>query len=103
MKGINVVKRPLADSCMEISLDDVVLEHVAGGFVETEGYANKKLIICPYCGNKRESSFEWWEEKNYSQNGYTCNVCNKDFWVDGSGQYYDIFDSAISFDPIKRK
>lgn len=103
MKGKNVVKRPVAASRVEIPMDDKVLDSVAGGFVESEGYAKKQTIICPYCGNKRESKFEWWEEEEFKQNGYTCQACEKDFWVDGNGYYYDVFNEVMSFNPLKKK
>lgn len=81
-----------------IKLRDDEIEKVSGGFVEHEGYAVGHTIACPYCGNQYEPNFCWWMEAGTNQNGYTCQVCGADFWVDEYGYYYDINDNMMPFE-----
>lgn len=80
-----------------VTLSDEQIHKVSGGFVETVGYAAGHTIICPYCGNQYEPTFSYWLEDVVSQNGYTCNVCGANFWVNEGGFYYDQYDNMMPF------
>lgn len=85
-QGTKVEKTP-AEAPVKLSDDQI--QKVSGGFVETVGYAAGHTIACPYCGNQYEPNFSYWLEDAGAQNGYTCNVCGANFWVDQGGFYYD--------------
>ena len=89
------VEKKLAAS--PVKLSDEQIQKVSGGFVETVGYAAGHTIICPYCGNQYEPNFSYWLADEDAQNGYTCNVCGANFWVDQGGFYYDQDDNMMPF------
>lgn len=72
-------------------VSDDELKDVAGGFIETEGYAAGHEIQCPFCGADTKSSFiTYIASDDLKLDGYQCLKpgCGCVFGVDRWGNYW---------------
>ena len=70
-------------------IPDDQLDRVAGGYVESAGWAAGWNVVCPGCGAEAYNDFDSWiESEDDCMDGFKCRRCGMVFGIDNKGRIW---------------